>query len=186
MHLLLMPTGRITIFTQKLAYSWSKGKGKFPVRPSCSSLENCRQRMTELQAKTERDSNGRKGREQAMSPSSLSLKTDAHAARMTRRLHVSSRPEKVTTCFVLNDCSDDSGILADIDDQNALLPKKSTGRTFLTPTASTASTAVDTGTGSVSDVCVVNNDDEVWLIEPDYKSGWITRFNSGAYQGIPF
>ena len=63
---------------------------------------------------------------------------------------LSSRPEKVTTCFVINDLSDDSGILADMADQNVLLPRESTGQTFLTPTASSASTAVDTRTESVS------------------------------------
>ena len=94
------------------------------------------------------------------------------------------QPEKVAWCFVLNDCSDDSGILADIADQNVLLPKESTGQTFLTPTASTASTTVDTRRESVSDVCVVDNDDETSLIEPDYKSGWDTRFKSGACRGM--
>ena len=85
--------------------------------------------------------------------------------------------------FVLNDCSDDSGILADIVDQNVLL-KESIGKTFLAPTASTAFTAVDTRTDSVSDVCAVDHDDEPWLTETDYKWGWDTRFKSGVYRGM--
>ena len=105
----------------------SKGKGKFLVRPSCLSLEN-------------RNVCGRKGRwaydrEHTMSPSCLSPKPSTRAARTRTRLHLSSQPEKVATCFVLNDCSDDYGILP-----------KSTGQTFPTSTDSTASTAVDTRT----------------------------------------
>ena len=193
--------------TKKLAYSWSKpkraylpfgeekdkskGKGKFPVRPSCSPLENRRQRTEEVKAKTECDVFGRKGhwaydRDSAMSPSSSFQKTQTHAARKTTRLHLSSQPKKVATCFVPNDCSDDSGILANIADQFVLLPKQSTGQTFPTPTVSTASTAVVTRTGSVSHVCVVDNDDELWLIEIDYKSGWNTRCKSGAHRGMPY
>ena len=138
----------------------SKGNGKFPVRPSCSPLENRRQRTEELKVKTECDVYGRKGhwtydRERAMSPSSLPPKAQTHAARARTRPHLSSQPEKVATCFVLNDCSDDSGILSDKTDKNVLLPKESTGQTFLTPTVSTTSTVVDTRTESVSDVCAV-------------------------------
>ena len=91
---------------------------------------------------------------------------------MTTRLHISSQPEKVTTCFVLTVFSDDSGTLADTADQNVLLPKESTGQTFLTPTAPIASTAVDTRTENISGVCAVDHDDEPWLTETDYKSGW--------------
>ena len=119
-----------------------------------------------------------------MSPSSLSPKTQTHASRTMTQRHLSSQPEKVTTCCVLNDCSDDSGILADVADQNVLLPKESTGQTFQTPTASTASTAVDTRTESVSGVCAVDDDDELWLIERVYKSGGDTRFKSGVYRGV--
>ena len=102
------------------------------------------------------------------------------------REHDDTSPAKVATRFVLNDCSGDSGILANIADKCVLLPKESTGQTFLTPTASTASTSVDTRTGSVSDVCVVDNDDELWLIETDYESGWSTRFKIGAHRGMPY
>ena len=64
------------------------------------------------------------------------------------------------------------------------LPTGSTGQTFLTPIASTASTAVDTRTGSIFDVRAVDNDDEPRLSETDYKSGWNTRFKSGTYRGM--
>ena len=97
---------------------------------------------------------------------------------MTTRLHLSSQPEKVTTCFVLNDSSDDSGIFVDIADQNVLLPKESTGQTLLTPIASNASTTVDTRTESISDVRAAENDDDLWLIETVYKSGGKTRYQS--------
>ena len=84
----------------------NKGKGKFPVRPSCSSLENRRQRTEELEAKTMftvvKDICAY-DRERAMSPSSSSQKTKTHAARTRTRLHISSQPKKVATCFILND-----------------------------------------------------------------------------------
>ena len=44
-------------------------------------------------------------------------KTQTYTARMTTQLHLSSQPKKVTTCFVLNDCSDDSEVLANIAGQ---------------------------------------------------------------------
>ena len=71
-----------------------KGKGKFPVRPSCMPLEDRRQRLRELIAKTECRACGRKGhwahdRECAVSPSSLSSKTQTRTARMTTQLHLS-------------------------------------------------------------------------------------------------
>ena len=94
-----------------------------------------------------------------MSPSSLSSKT--HADRNVTRQHLSSQPEKIATCFVFNDCSDDSGTLADTADQIVLLQKESTGQTFLIPTASTASTAAKNRTDDISDVCAANNDDEL-------------------------
>ena len=186
--------------TQKLAHSWSKqknkltlqkknreekgkgkakGKGNFPVRLSCLPLDNRRQRPKKLKAKTDCDVYGRKGhgeydREHAMSPSSLSSNTQAHAARMTTRLHLSSQPEKVTTFFVLNDCSDDSGVHADVADQNVFLPEEVTGQTLLTPIASTA---VDTRTESISDVRAADKDEELWLIEADCKSvGWNPKY----------
>ena len=67
----------------------------------------------------------------AMAPASLSSKTQTHTARMTTQLHLSSQTKKVTTCFVLNDYSDDSETLA--AGENVPLPTKSTGQTFLTP-----------------------------------------------------
>ena len=41
---------------------------------------------------------------------------------MTTQLHLSSEPKKVTTCFVLNDCSDDCETLADIAGQKRTSP----------------------------------------------------------------
>ena len=71
--------------------SKDKGKGKRTVRPSCLPLQDRRQRLRELKAKTECRACGRKGqwahdRECAMSPLSLSSKTQTH----TTQLHVSS------------------------------------------------------------------------------------------------
>ena len=120
-----------------------------------------------------------------MSPSSLSS-SQTHTARMTTQLHLSSQPKKVTRCFVLNDCSDDSETLANITGQNVPLPTESTGQTFPTPIPSAASTAVDTRTGSIFHVRAVDDDDEPWLSETDYKSGWNTRFTSGTYRGMLF
>ena len=110
-------------------------------------------------------------------------KTQTHTARMTTQPHLSSQT-KVTTCFVLNDCSDESETPADIAGQNVLLPTDSTGQTLLTQIASTASTAADTRTGSFLDVRALDNGDEPWLSETDDKSGWNTRFNGGTYRGM--
>ena len=65
MQLLFLPTRGTTILTQKLAHSCykpskGKGKGKFPVRPSCLLLEDRRQRLRKLKAKTECRVCGRK------------------------------------------------------------------------------------------------------------------------------
>ena len=98
-------------------------------------------------------------------------------ARMTTQLHLFSQPKKVTTCFVLNDYSDDSEIFANIAGQNVRLPTKSTGQTLLTPIASTTSTAADTRTESIIDVRALDS-------ETDYKSGWNTRFQGGTYRGM--
>ena len=87
---------------------------------------------------------------------------------------------------VLGDCSGDSVILANTAGQNVLVPTESTGQTLLTPIASTASTAVDTRKGSIFEVRAVDNNDELRLIETDFKSGWNTRFKSGMCRGIPF
>ena len=54
----------------------------------------------------------------------------------------------------------------------------------MTPIPSTASTAVDTRTGSVVDVPALDNDDEPWLSETDCKSGWNTSVESGTYRGM--
>ena len=65
---------------------------------------------------------------------------------------------------------DDSETLANIARQNVLLPTESTGQTLSTPIASTTSTAVDTRTGSIFDDRAVDNDDDQWLNETNYKS----------------
>ena len=88
--------------------SEGQGKGKFPVRPSCLPQEDRRQRLRELKGRTECRPCGRKGhwahdRECAMSPFSLSSKTQTHTTRMTTQQHLSSQPKKITTCVVLSD-----------------------------------------------------------------------------------
>ena len=102
-RLLFSLTHGTVILTQKSAHSWCKpmykltfpsersrvkGKGQSPVRPSCLPLEDRRQRLRELKAETECRACGRKGHwahdlECAVSPSSLSSKTQTHTARMT-------------------------------------------------------------------------------------------------------
>ena len=68
--------------------------------------------------------------------------------------------------------------------QNVLLPMESAGQTLLTPIASAASTAVDTGTGGISDAHAMDDNDEPWLSETDHKSGWNTKFKSVTYRGM--
>ena len=108
-----------------------------------------------------------------MSPSSLSSKTQTHTARMTITITpLSSQPKKVTTCFVLDDCSGDSETLASEAGQNVPLPTESTNWTDVSDT------------DSIFDVHAVDNDDEPWLTETEYNSGWNTRFKSGMSRGM--
>ena len=55
-------------------------------------------------------------------------------------------------CFILNDYSDDPDASVYMVRQNVPLPSESVGQTLLTPIASAANTAVDTGTGGIFDV----------------------------------
>ena len=195
-QLLFLPTYG-TMFSYPLLMEKRTVKVKVEVkgraRPLCLPVEDRRQRPGELKAKTECRACGRKGhwahdRGCAMFPFSLSSKSQTHTARMTTQLHLSNQPKKVTTCCVLNDCSDDSETPANIAGQNVPLPAESTGQTLLTPIASTASTAAGTRTVSVFGVCALDSDDEPWLSETDYKSGWnkTRRWNVPWYLALSF
>ena len=86
--------------------------------------------------------------------------------------------------FILNNYSDDPDTSVYMVGQNVLLPMESAGQTLLTPIASAASTAVDTGTGGISDAHAMDDNDEPWLSETDHKSCWNTKFKSGTYPGM--
>ena len=82
----------------------SKDKSKILLRPTCSPLENRRQRLKELRAKTECDVHGRKGhwaydRDRAMSPSGDV--TDANARiGIAEPLRMSAVVRRHHTCIV--------------------------------------------------------------------------------------
>ena len=91
-------------------------------------------------------------------------------ARMTTQQHLSSQAQKVAMCFILN---------VYMASQNVPLPTEPAGQTPLTPEASTASTAVDTGTEGIFDVHAMSDNDVPCLSETDDRSGWNTKFKSG-------
>ena len=89
----------------------------FAIERSSSTVEG-------IERKTESYACGRKGHwahdyECTMSPFSLFPKPQTRTARMTTQLHFSSQQRKVTTCFVLDDCGDDSETFANIVDGKA-------------------------------------------------------------------
>ena len=151
--------------------SKGKGKGRYPVRPSHLSLEDRRRRLRELKAKTECRACGRKGhwandRECAMSSSS-STQNQTRTARMATRQQLTDRADQIGACFVLNEYCDD--------------PTETTEQVPLTPTASAAFDTKDTATFNT---CVTDDNDEIWAIEADHRTGWDKTFKSGTSRGL--
>ena len=131
-----------------------KGKGKFPVRSSRLPLSNRRRQLKELRERTEFNACGRKGHwahdyECTMSPFSLFPEPQTCTARVTTRQHLSSQPVKVTTCFVLDDCGDDSETFANTVDGEVSFSMEPTRQTSPTPIAYNA---VDTGKENILNI----------------------------------
>ena len=99
------------------------------------------------------------------------------------QLHPSSKPKKVTTCFVLDDCGDNFDTFVNTAGGKVSFSMESTRQTPSTPTAPIA---VDTRRQNVLDVHATDDDDESWSSEDHHKSGWNTRFNGGTYRGMLF
>ena len=115
---------------------------------------NDRRLLRALREKTECYACGRKGHwahdyECTISPFSLFPNPQTRTARMTKQLHLFSQPRKVTTCFVLDDCDDDSETFANIFDGKLSFSVELTTPTSPPPIAFNA---VDTGVETILDV----------------------------------
>ena len=64
---------------------------------------------------------------------------------------------------------------------NIPLPTETTEQTPLIPTASAA---VDAKATATFDARVTDDNDEIWTIEADHRTGWNKTFKSGTYRGI--
>ena len=93
--------------------------------------------------------------------------------RLTTQLHLSSQP----TCFVLDDCDDDSETFANIFDGKVSFSMEPTTQTSSTPIAFNA---VDTGVENILDVHTAD-DDGPWSSEDEHKSDWNKIFKNGTY-----
>ena len=101
----------------------------------------------------------------------------------TTQLHPSSKPKKVTTCFVLDDCGDNFDTFVNTAGGKVSFSVESTRQTPSTPIAPIV---VDTRRQNILDVHATDDDDESWSSEDHHKSGWNTRFNGGTYRGMLF
>ena len=83
-------------------------------------------------------------------------KPQTRTARMTTQLHLSSPLTKVTTCFVLDDCGDDSETFSNMVDGEVSVSMEPTKLTSPTPIAFNA---VDTREEDILDIHTANDDD---------------------------
>ena len=116
-----------------------------------------------------------------MFPFSLFPNPQTRTARMTTRQHLSSQSRKVTTCFVLDDCSDDSETFANMVDGKVSLSMESTKQVSPTPIAFNA---VDTGEKNIPNIHTANDDDEPRSSGDEHKSDRNTGFKNGTYLGM--
>ena len=116
-----------------------------------------------------------------MSPFSLFPKPQTRTVHMTTRQHFSSQPRKVTTCFVLDDCGDDSETFANTVDGEVSFSMEPTKQT--SPTQK-AFNAVDTREENILNIHTVEDDDGPWSSGDEHKSGRNTRFKNGTCCGL--
>ena len=93
----------------------------------------------------------------------------------------SNQANQVGARFVLNAYSDDPDTSACMVGLNIPLPTETTEQIPLTPTASAT---VDTKDPATSDTRVMDDNDEIWTIEADHRTGWHKTFESGTYRGM--
>ena len=77
--------------------------------------------------------------------------------------------------------SDDPDTSAYMVGQHVFCRQKRPSRYPLTPTASAAFDTKDTGTFNTR---VMDDNDEMWAIEADHRTGWNKTFKSGTYRGM--
>ena len=100
---------------------------------------------------------------------------------MTTRQHLSSQPRKVTTCFVLDDCGDDSETFANLVNSEVSLSVESTKQTSPTPIAFNA---VDTREKNILNIHTADDDDGPRSSGDEHKSDRNTRFENRTYRGM--
>ena len=171
-------------FGKKKRKGKDKGKSKFPVRSSRLPLGDRRQQLKALRERTECYACGRKrhwahGCECTVSPFSLFPNTQTRTARMTTRQHLSGQSRKATTCFVLDDCDDDSEIFANMVDGKVSLSLEQTKRTSPTPIALNA---VDTGERNTPNIPTAYDDDGPQSGGDKHKSDQNTRFKNDTHR----
>ena len=89
-------------------------------------------------------------------------------ARMTTRQHLSGQSSKATTCFVLDDCDDDSETFANMVDGKVSLSMEPTKRTCPTPITFNA---VDTRERNILNIHTANDNDGPRLGGDEHKIG---------------
>ena len=100
---------------------------------------------------------------------------------MTTRQHLSGQSRMATTCFVLDDCDDDSEIFANMVDAKVSLSLEQTKRTSPTPIVFNG---VDTGERNTLNIPTAYDDDGPQSGGDEHKSDQNTRFKNDAYRGM--
>ena len=116
-----------------------------------------------------------------MSRFSLFPNPQTRTARMTTRQHLSSQSTKATTCFVLDDCDDDSETFANMVDGRVSLSMEPTKRKSPTPIAFNA---VDTEERNILNIQTSYDDDGPRSGGDEHKSDQNTRCNNYTCRGM--
>ena len=94
---------------------------------------------------------------------------------MATRQQLTDRAKQIGACFVLNEYSDDLDTSACMVGQHVPLP----GATEHLPLTPTASATVDTKDTATFDARAMDDNDEIWTIQADHRTGWNKTFKSG-------
>ena len=116
-----------------------------------------------------------------MSSASSSTQDQTRTARVATRPQLTDRANQLAACFVLDEYSDDPDTSARVVGQHVPLVGEATEQVPFTPTASATVNTKDTAT---FDARVMDDNDEIWTIEVDHRTGWNKTFKSGTYRGM--
>ena len=98
-------------------------------------------------------------------------------ALMATRQHLTRQANQAGVCFVLSEYSDDPDTFAYMVGQNVPLPTEPTEQIPFTA-------AVDIKNTATFNDRAMDNNDETWATEADYRTGWNKTFKSGTYRGM--